>query len=168
MSRMFAIVTQVVGAILFVATARADACDGEEGAAKALCNVYCVALECGTPEQKASDVACQRVSDNFTKQTGRELSCDGGTLTCELDGGLLTCSATGTAPSRDTALYVACEAATVEIAFNISDAVGNVTFPTANLGGFLAANPSCVISGEVTLLVGDGTVFYARLTLAWP
>ena len=45
-------------------------CDGQIGAAYGLCNAYCNAMECNSPEPQASDIACARVSALFEKITG--------------------------------------------------------------------------------------------------
>ena len=47
-----------------------DICDGQVGAAYGLCNAYCNAMECNSPEPQASDKACSRVSFLFEQITG--------------------------------------------------------------------------------------------------
>jgi hypothetical protein len=60
-------------------------CDNEKGAAFGLCNAYCEAMDCDSPNHHASDGACAAVKKNFEKKTGRPLPCD---VTCPC-GGLL-------------------------------------------------------------------------------
>lgn len=73
---VFALTAFVIIALGFVATsAKAQVCDGESGAAYGLCTAYCESMDCdGDPE--ASQNACDRVSDNFTKITGVDLPCE--------------------------------------------------------------------------------------------
>jgi hypothetical protein len=54
-------------------------CDGQVGAAYGLCNAYCEAMDCGHPNQQASNTACARVRDNFIKHAGVPPPCD---VTC--------------------------------------------------------------------------------------
>lgn len=54
-------------------------CDNEEGAAYGLCTAYCEAMDCGDPNQQASDQACASVRRNFERHTGRTIPC---ALTC--------------------------------------------------------------------------------------
>ncbi len=51
-------------------------CDGETGAAFGLCNAYCEAMDCDSPDHRASDNACEQVRRNFERKTGRPLPCD--------------------------------------------------------------------------------------------
>ncbi len=48
-------------------------CDVFKGGAFGLCNAYCEALDCGDPNQRASESACTRVNDNFEKRYGMRL-----------------------------------------------------------------------------------------------
>ena len=54
---------------------RETICDNETGAAKGLCISYCEAKDCGDPNQRASNNACEAVRRNFEKKTGRMLPC---------------------------------------------------------------------------------------------
>jgi hypothetical protein len=54
---------------------RETVCDNEEGAAYGLCTAYCEAMDCGDPNQRASDRGCEAVRRNFEKQTGRPIPC---------------------------------------------------------------------------------------------
>jgi len=47
-----------------------DICDGQVGAAFGLCNAYCNAMECNSPEPHAAEIACTRVSTLFEQITG--------------------------------------------------------------------------------------------------
>ena len=58
---------------------RETVCDNEEGAAYGLCTAYCEAMDCGDPNQQASEKACEAVARNFERQTGRPIPCG---LTC--------------------------------------------------------------------------------------
>jgi hypothetical protein len=46
-------------------------CDGETGAAFGLCNAYCEAMDCDSPNAQASATACSKVKGKFTNVTGR-------------------------------------------------------------------------------------------------
>ncbi|NND00948.1 MAG: hypothetical protein HKN85_12270 [Gammaproteobacteria bacterium] len=48
-------------------------CDAFSGSAFGLCNAFCEAMDCGDPNQAASDTGCLRVNDNFAKRTGFRL-----------------------------------------------------------------------------------------------
>ena len=50
-------------------------CDNETGAAYGLCTAYCEAMDCGDPNQRASNQGCEAVRRNFEKKTGRPLPC---------------------------------------------------------------------------------------------
>jgi hypothetical protein len=50
-------------------------CDHETGAAFGLCNAYCEAMDCDSPNHRASVGACNSVRRNFEKKTGRPLPC---------------------------------------------------------------------------------------------
>jgi len=54
---------------------RETVCDNETGAAYGLCVSYCEAKDCGDPNQRASDRACESVMRNFERKTGRPLPC---------------------------------------------------------------------------------------------
>lgn len=54
---------------------RETVCDNEEGAAYGLCTAYCEAMDCGDPNQRASNKGCDSVRRNFEKKTGRPLPC---------------------------------------------------------------------------------------------
>jgi hypothetical protein len=51
-------------------------CDGQTGAAFGLCNAYCEAMDCDSPNHRASDTACARVKRNYERQTGHPLPCE--------------------------------------------------------------------------------------------
>lgn len=51
-------------------------CDGETGAAFGLCNAYCEAMDCDSPNHHASDNGCEQVRRNFERKTGRPLPCE--------------------------------------------------------------------------------------------
>lgn len=48
-------------------------CDGLAGPLFGLCNAYCEAMDCGDPNQAASDQSCQRVLDNFIRHSGGDV-----------------------------------------------------------------------------------------------
>lgn len=58
-------------------------CDNETGAAFGLCNAYCEAMDCDSPNHHASDQACASVRRNFEKKTGRPIPCE---VTCPCFG----------------------------------------------------------------------------------
>ncbi len=51
-------------------------CDGLTGAAFGLCNAYCEAMDCDSPNHHASDNACAQVKRNFERKTGQPLPCE--------------------------------------------------------------------------------------------
>ena len=51
-------------------------CDNETGAAFGLCNAYCEAMDCDSPDHHASDQACASVRSNFERKTGRPMPCE--------------------------------------------------------------------------------------------
>ena len=51
-------------------------CDAETGAAFGLCNAYCEAMDCDSPNHHASDNGCEHVKRNFERKTGRPLPCE--------------------------------------------------------------------------------------------
>jgi hypothetical protein len=58
-----------------VTPSRETICDNETGAAYGLCTAYCEAMDCGDPNQRASDTACEAVRRNYEKKTGRPIPC---------------------------------------------------------------------------------------------
>jgi len=46
---------------------------GAVGGAFGLCNAFCEAMDCGDPNVYASEMACQKVNDNFAKKFGMRL-----------------------------------------------------------------------------------------------
>ena len=61
------------------AVAQDDPCADESGAGYGLCNAYCVAMNCDSPDlQESSTKACEKVATNYAKITGNTLSCGGG------------------------------------------------------------------------------------------
>ena len=52
-------------------------CDSQSGAAFGLCNAYCEAMDCDSPQPEASPTACSRVRSNYQRITGLSLlPCD--------------------------------------------------------------------------------------------
>jgi hypothetical protein len=51
-------------------------CDGLSGAAFGLCNAYCEAMDCDSPNHRASDTACEQVKSNYERHTGQPLPCE--------------------------------------------------------------------------------------------
>lgn len=51
-------------------------CDGQTGAAFGLCNAYCEAMDCDSPNHRASDNACAQVKKNYERKTGQPLPCE--------------------------------------------------------------------------------------------
>ena len=47
-----------------------DVCDGQTGAAFGLCNAYCEAMDCDSPNVQASPQACAKVASKFENITG--------------------------------------------------------------------------------------------------
>ena len=56
--------------------ARETVCDNETGAAYGLCNAYCEAMDCDSPEPHASATACSKVGSHFERITGSDLPCN--------------------------------------------------------------------------------------------
>lgn len=53
----------------------ADPCAGVDSKFYGLCNAYCNAKHCGTPQQNGSDNSCNVIKDNFFKSAGIPLPC---------------------------------------------------------------------------------------------
>jgi hypothetical protein len=51
-------------------------CDNETGAAFGLCNAYCEAMDCDSPNHHASDIGCESVRRNFERKTDRPMPCE--------------------------------------------------------------------------------------------
>jgi hypothetical protein len=51
-------------------------CDNETGAAFGLCNAYCEAMDCDSPNPHASEQGCASVRNNFERKTGRPMPCE--------------------------------------------------------------------------------------------
>lgn len=51
-------------------------CDGQAGAAFGLCNAYCEAMDCDSPDHRASDAACSSVRRQYERKTGRPIPCE--------------------------------------------------------------------------------------------
>ena len=51
-------------------------CDYESGAAYGLCTAYCDAMNCEGDNPGASEDACAKVSERFTRMTGRSMPCE--------------------------------------------------------------------------------------------
>jgi hypothetical protein len=51
-------------------------CDNETGAAFGLCNAYCEAMDCDSPNPHASAQGCASVRANFERKTGRPMPCE--------------------------------------------------------------------------------------------
>jgi len=51
-------------------------CDGQTGAAFGLCNAYCEAMDCDSPNHEASDTACAAVKRNYERKPGQPLPCE--------------------------------------------------------------------------------------------
>src|SRR6476469_605060 len=51
-------------------------CDGQTGATFGLCNAYCEAMDCDSPNHEASDTACAAVKRNYERKTGQPLPCE--------------------------------------------------------------------------------------------
>ena len=47
-----------------------DVYHGTTGGQFGLCNAYCEAMDCGHPNVYASDMACEKVAENFLKKYG--------------------------------------------------------------------------------------------------
>ncbi|QFU76253.1 hypothetical protein EY643_11595 [Halioglobus maricola] len=47
-----------------------------KGPAFGLCNAYCEALDCGHPEQRANEKACDKINKNFERLTGFKIPDD--------------------------------------------------------------------------------------------
>ncbi len=92
LGRTFTILLAAVVGAAFPATAKTPdgetpsqetVCDNETGAAFGLCNAYCEAMDCDSPNHNASDQACASVRHNFERKTGRPMPCE---VTCPCFG----------------------------------------------------------------------------------
>lgn len=98
-------------------------CDSYSGAAFGLCNAYCEAMDCESPEPHASATACDRVGSHFRRITGSDLPCE------------------ATCPCTDLPLFAAFVNGTATIAScvsgggltNVADPDGNFTSVTEDL-----------------------------------
>ena len=70
--------------VLFTGAAAAqdDPCAGLDGNAYGLCNAYCEAMDCDSPNQPASERACERKFQQFQLLTGEVPPCEGVTCPC--------------------------------------------------------------------------------------
>ena len=84
-SHIFAFALLLIGTITGAALAKTPdgvppsletVCDAETGAAYGLCNAYCEAMDCDSPDPHASATACAKVGSKFQNVTGRAVPCD--------------------------------------------------------------------------------------------
>jgi hypothetical protein len=138
-------VALVLGLVLIgvsvVAHAGSAVCENTKGAARGLCEAYCVHMQCNTPGTNASDTACHSVAAQFEKITGVPLVCSTSPFTCTCAGGILNCSATGLVPGATG--YLNIDLTAYSYGFNgvgdaLIDASGNVHFPPFDLFAYLA------------------------------
>lgn len=69
-------------------------CDVFSGAAFGLCNAYCEAMDCDSPNPHASPTACARVAANFERHTGMAPPCAVSPCDCPDEFARLTSGAT--------------------------------------------------------------------------
>ena len=53
-----------------VARAQSGVCENATGAARGLCDAYCVHMQCNTPGKNASDAACRSIASQFERIAG--------------------------------------------------------------------------------------------------
>lgn len=100
-------------------------CDGQTGAAYGLCNAYCEAMDCDSPDPQASATACGRVRTNYTRITGQPLPCD---VTCPCGASL--------------SLFADIEAGSVQIQQCLQNDAPSTTSVTTPAGSFVIVNQS--------------------------
>lgn len=111
-------------------------CDNETGAAFGLCNAYCEAMDCDSPNHHSSDQACASVKKNFEKKTGRPMPC---LVTCpcfdllqlfaQLEDGSATASQCETASE-----FITVQTATGDVAAVVTGSSGVPHQCTVNFG----------------------------------
>ncbi len=101
-------------------------CDGLKGALFGLCNAYCEAMDCDSPNHHASDTACAQVLDNYMKHSG------GQPPPCAV-----TCPCPGSLP-----LFATLVAGDVEVQQCIADSSSQVTSVVTPAGTFALVNQS--------------------------
>lgn len=101
-------------------------CDGLNGAQFGLCNAYCEAMDCDSPNPHASPTACARVLGNFMKHSGGQLP------PCAV-----TCPCPGSLP-----LFADLVAGNVDVQQCIADSTSQVTSVITPEGTFALVNQS--------------------------
>jgi len=144
-----------------VARAQSGVCENATGAARGLCDAYCVHMQCNTPGKNASDAACRSIASQFERIAGVPLVCSTSPLTCTCAAGILSCSATGLAPG--TTGYLNIDLTAYAYGFNgvgdaPIDASGNVQFPPFDLFTYLA-DRNLVLSSVIMAVTNQpGTI----------
>jgi len=101
-------------------------CDGLEGALFGLCNAYCEAMDCDSPNHHASDTGCARVLGNYMKHSG---------------GTPPPCAATCPCP-ESLPLFANLVAGSIDVQQCIIDSVSRVTSVVTPAGTFALVNQS--------------------------
>ena len=103
-------------------------CDGLQGALFGLCNAYCEAMDCDSPNHHASDTACARVLANYMKHSG---------------GQPPPCAVTCPCP-QSLPLFADLVAGNVDVQQCIVDDLSRVTSVITPAGTFALVNQSAV------------------------
>lgn len=141
--RITLVLPAVIMALSGSARAQNDPCTGATGAAYGLCSAYCVHMECDKPGQRASQVACHGVAANYLKLVGSPISCSStsANLLCTCSSGFLTCSASGLEGGIVAFLNIDLTAYSYGqngVGDALTDASGNVQFPSFDVSSYLA------------------------------
>jgi len=101
-------------------------CDSLDGVLFGLCNAYCEAMDCDSPQPQASPTACSRVLDNFKKHSGGQIP------PC-----VATCPCGAAIP-----LFAAIVSGTVTVQQCFADSTSQVTNVVTTAGTFVLVNQS--------------------------
>src|ERR1700759_1156722 len=103
-------------------------CDGLHGALFGLCNAYCEAMDCDSPNHHASDTACAQTLQNYMKHSG---------------GQPPPCAVTCPCP-QCLPLFAALAAGDVEVQQCVADDNSQVTSVVTPVGTFALVNQSAL------------------------
>ena len=92
-------------------------CDGLSGAAFGLCNSYCEAMDCDSPNPRASEQACSQVLDNFMKKT------DGKLPPCSKPAGMCPCDFASILSFFDPLLEISCPDTDFDACYELDNSV---------------------------------------------
>lgn len=128
-------------------------CDVETGAAFGLCNAYCEAMDCDSPDTRANQRACDRVAQNFMDKTDRMVTCEA--ALCRVDCQETLDTAMGVCASDQETCIDGCANTSPEECLEGCNAAAEICAGTA-----IEAHGNCVLAcgpiGPPPVLGGDG------------